>query len=202
MDARQLKSRQKLHAAVLDLAERSSIADLTVSALSTRAGVHRSTFYEHASSPVDLLQAALGSELDEIRDRFLVGADEADAAAAVLGTTTAVLDHVDAHAAIYQRGLGDGSSGASLHAMLSAHFQDSIRLLVSTGAVVLPAGVGGMSANGIREGVAHFIADGTVGLIEAWLQGQPPRDKAQFLQLFAELVPSWWPLADNETITP
>ena len=42
-----------------------------MTAVARRGRVHRSTFYEHAASPGDLLRAALTAELDALRERHL-----------------------------------------------------------------------------------------------------------------------------------
>ena len=65
MDARQLRSRSKLFAAILELAADVRAEDLSVTEVASAAGVHRSTFYEHAESPAALLREALEAELDE-----------------------------------------------------------------------------------------------------------------------------------------
>jgi len=194
MDARQRRSLEKLTRAILKLASDGPVDALSVSQVAELAGVHRSTFYEHASSPTDLLQTALRNELDALREEFLGGVTAADVATAVTGVTEAVLHHVDSHASIYQRALGAGSAAASLHSMLSAHFQESTRLLLRHGALTIPVRVAGLPDDGIREGVAHFVADGFVGLIEVWLQSPSPRETGPILALFAHLVPSWWPM--------
>ena len=51
MDPRKQRSRDRLYAAVLALAADQSISSLTVTQIADAAGVHRSTFYEHAESP-------------------------------------------------------------------------------------------------------------------------------------------------------
>jgi AcrR family transcriptional regulator len=187
VDPRQLKTRARLADAVLALATERPISDVTVSELAAAASVHRSTFYEHAASPAELLQSVLQQELDELR-MPLVGLT-GDTDVAVTQVTAAVLRHIDAHEAIYSRGLGDGSGSASLHAMLSTHFRGSIDLLFEQGSVELPNG-----SRLDRDTVAGWISDGTVGAIEAWLRGPQPHDVDVFLEQFAQLVPAWWPV--------
>jgi AcrR family transcriptional regulator len=63
MDARSHRSQESLRSAVLTLAARSPIADVTASAICREAGVTRDTFYRHTTSPVDLLADALGAEI-------------------------------------------------------------------------------------------------------------------------------------------
>jgi len=186
MDARWQRSRSKLTTAVLALASTQSADNLTASSIAAHAGVHRSTFYEHATSPMDLLQSALSEELDAIRARYLDNAGPDDAMTAVTNATVDVLIHADRHAAIYRAGLK-----LSLHSMLSEHFQESTRVLLRHGAIQIP---GDADAPGVAASVARFFADGTVGIIAVWLDGSEPRDPLAPLRLLGNLTPSWWPV--------
>lgn len=195
MDARQQKTYARLSAAVLDLATRGPVTDVTVSALAAAAGVHRSTVYEYAASPAQLLERVLRGELDALRAEYLVDVDPSDAAAAVVGVTRAVLRHVDEHDVVYRRGLGAESGAASLHPMLSDHFQASIDLLLDQHSLVVPAG-----DDIERRAVARYLADGTIGAIDVWLTRPRPRDVDAFLALVGRLTPAWWPGGDAEAL--
>ena len=188
MDARWQRSRSKLTTAVLALASTQSADNLTASSIAAHAGVHRSTFYEHATSPMDLLQSALSEELDAIRARYLDNAGPDDAMTAVTNATVDVLIHADRHAAIYRAGLK-----LSLHSMLSEHFQESTHVLLRHGVITIPFGEPGDQV--VAESVARFIADGTVGIIAVWLESPAPRDPVALLRQLSYLVPEWWPLA-------
>jgi AcrR family transcriptional regulator len=189
VDPRQQKTRARLAEAVLALATECPISEVTVSELAAKAGVHRSTFYEHAASPIDLLQSVLRDELDEIRGHYLVGSTPEQAAAVITSTTERVLRHIDKHDAIYRRGLGEGSGSASLQPLLSSHFRGSIDLLFSQGSVALPPRLD-------RDTASAYIADGTVGAIEVWLRAPSPRDLGAFLAQIARSAPAWWPIGD------
>ncbi|WP_431218485.1 TetR/AcrR family transcriptional regulator [Leifsonia xyli] len=188
MDARQQKTYARLSAAVLELATRGPVGDVTVSALAAAADVHRSTVYEYAGSPADLLQRVLRSELDTLRSEYLLDVEPSDAAAAVIGVTRAVLRHVDHYDVIYRRGLGAESGSASLHAMLSEHFQGSVELLLEQHSLVVPA-----EDDTDRRAIARWLADGTIGAIDVWLTRPRPRDVDAFLALVGRLTPAWWP---------
>lgn len=188
MDARQQKTLARLSATILDLASRGPVSEVTVSALAAAAGVHRSTVYEYAPSPAALLESVLRSELDALRTEYLVDVEPSDAGAAVVGVTRAVLRHVDDHDIIYRRGLGTESGAASLHAMLSEHFQASIELLLHQHSLVVPA-----DDDMERRAIARYLADGTIGAIDVWLTRPRPRDVDAFLALVGRLTPAWWP---------
>ncbi len=191
MDARQRRTRERLHAVVLELACEQPVTDLSVTQVAAAAGVHRSTFYEHASSPVDLLQQALLADLDRIRDELL--ADTTTRVdQAVTRTTEAVLLHVERHAEIYRRGLGEGSGAASLHAVLSGHFLATSRRLRELARVDVRVPVDGVPDDAVADAAARFIADGTVGVIEGWLDAPEPRVE-DFMRVYVRLLPDWWP---------
>ncbi len=188
LDARQEKTLARLTSAVLALAAEQPITEVTVSRLAATAGVHRSTVYEYAASPVALLQRVLRGELDALRAEYLVDVAPDDAAAAIGGVTRAVLRHVDGHDAIYRRGLGVEGAGAGLDAMLSEHFQGSIELLLQQHSVTVPA------ADELeRRAIERYLADGIIGAIDVWLTRPRPRDVEALLALLERLTPPWWP---------
>jgi AcrR family transcriptional regulator len=196
MDARQVRSRAALTAAILELSTKRPVDSLTVSEIADQAGVHRSTFYEHAASPMELLQMVLSGELDEAR-ALLDPVAETDAGAAVSAVTEAVLEHVDRYDAIYTRGLGADSGSGSLHWMLSEHFKETSRMLLQRDVFSVPLRIDGMTQSQLEGSVTGYVASGAVGAIEAWLTTPKPRQTRPFLELFAALVPSWWPIDRN-----
>jgi AcrR family transcriptional regulator len=193
LDARQQRTRAQLHAAVLDLAERTPAGSITVTALAERAGIHRSTVYEHAASPSALLQQALRAELDALRDEHLRDVPAGETAQALRRVTRGVIEHVDRHAAIYRR--LDDAHESSLHAFLSEHFQESSRLLVARTDLVIPFGVPGLDDATVTAATVRFVADGVVGVLAVWVALPEPRDIDAALTLLAELLPAWWPRA-------
>ncbi|MFF1635120.1 TetR/AcrR family transcriptional regulator [Leifsonia sp. NPDC058248] len=188
MDARQQRTLARLSEVILDLATESPVTEVTVSRLASTAGVHRSTVYTYASSPVELLHRVLRGELDALRDQYLVDIAPADAVAAIRGVTRAVLHHVDQHDEVYRRGLGEDSGSASLHALLSEHFQGSIALLLEQHSVEVPA-----ADTAERRMIGRYMADGIIGAIAVWLDGEPPRDVDALLDLLTRVAPAWWP---------
>lgn len=188
MDARREKTTARLREAVLELATAGPITDVSVSRLAQKARVHRSTIYTYASSPVELLQSVLRAELDALRDAYLVDVAPEDALTAITGVTRAVLEHVSEHDAIYRRGLGADSGSASLHALLSEHFEGSIELLLDQHSVSVPA-----AGDQERRMISRYLADGIIGAIDVWLNGPPPRDVDALFALLSRVTPPWWP---------
>lgn len=171
--------------AVLALAGEREIAAVTVTDVAAIAGVHRTTFYEHAASPVDLLRAALAAELDPLRAR-LDGATAADAAERMRSVTLGVLDHLDRREAVYRR--LDDAAGSAVQAFLGAHFQASARLLVDLGAVTVPTAPGVPVELG-RTMALRYVADGHVGALAVWLGTPAPRDRDAVLRTLALVLP-------------
>lgn len=197
MDSRQKKTRAKLASVVLSLASERPASDITASEIAIAAEINRSTFYQHATSPVSLLEAVLRDELDELRDRYLGEADletAPQASEAIERVTVAVLEHVDSHAAIYTRGLGEGSGAASLQPLLSQHFTGSIELLLERHALTVPSSTPVPSPGFMADAAARFIANGTVGALEVWLSTPSPRSTDAFMAAYRVFLPSWWPL--------
>lgn len=191
MDARLRRSQERLHAAVLRLAGERPVADLSVTEVAAAAEVHRSTFYEHAESPGALLEAALLAELDQLRADLLAATDP-DVGRSVGATTRAVLRHVERHAEVYRRGLGAGSGGGSLHALLSGHFRETSRRLLAERRVAIGVPVDGVATDLVDDVAVRFLADGTVGAIEAWLE-RPELSADDVVQTYEALLPTWWP---------
>ncbi|MDQ8043869.1 MAG: hypothetical protein AAGC46_14395 [Solirubrobacteraceae bacterium] len=189
-DPRQVRTRERLDAAVLGLAADAPVADLTMTALAREARVHRSTIHEYASSPGDLLRQALLGELDRLR-AGLLDDPARDTGEAMREVTGRVLEHVRRHAAIYRRGLAADSGDGSLHGMLSEHFLESIRSLDRQRRLRWPDRVPGLPQAQLKDAAARFVAQGTVGAIQGWLD-QPDPTVRSFEALYARLVPAWW----------
>ncbi|GAB3245508.1 TetR/AcrR family transcriptional regulator [Kineosporia babensis] len=191
MDARQRRSRERLHQAVLRLAEERPVTQVSVSELAREAGVHRSTFYEHANSPDDLLRQALLVDLDALRQPLLAdtGADLATVASEV---TQGVMRHIESRIAIYRRDLAY-SSEVGLRSMLGAHFLESSRILLELARVRIEMPVAGVPDDAAADIAARLIADGTVGAIAGWLE-HPELSVEDFLSVYVQMLPAWWPL--------
>ncbi|WP_045732703.1 TetR family transcriptional regulator [Pseudarthrobacter chlorophenolicus] len=189
-DPRAVRSREKLAAAILDLAGEHDAGALAAGQVAAAAGVNRSTFYQHAASPAALLRKVLSDELDVLRTEHLSAAG-GDIGPAIGAVTAGVVRHLDRHRAIYRRGLVTEPGTGGLHAMLGAHFEVSVRQLLERRAIAVPAPDG-------REVpppmVARFIAYGVVGALESRLVEASPRPVDEFLADLRELLPEWWPI--------
>jgi AcrR family transcriptional regulator len=189
---RTLRTRARLFEAVLELAAERDVAEVTATDVATRAGVHRTTFYEYADAPVALLRQALADGLDILREHHLRGSTPADVAERVHRVTLGVLDHLEEHEEVYRR--LDDATGSALQAFLSTHFQTSARLLVEQGALAIPP-VAGVDPGLVADLAVRYIADGYVGAFAVWLRTPAPRDREALFRVLDGLLPSWWPSA-------
>ena len=192
MDARQRRSRERLHQAVLMLAEERPVTQVSVSELAREAGVHRSTFYEHASSVDDLLRQALMVDLDALRERLLTDGT-ADVAEVATEVTVGVMRHIQQHIAIYRRDLAY-TSEVGLRSMLGAHFLESGRLLLELARKRIEVPGTGVPEEVAADIAARMVADGTVGAIAGWLE-RPELSIEDFMPVYVQMLPPWWPLS-------
>lgn len=181
MDARSRRSRELLRAAVLDLAGRMPIADVTVSAICVEAGVTRDTFYRHAESPVDLLADALSAEIAEAME-ILPRTD------AIGDAERALLEHVARRADVY-RGAMHPLLAAPVRSNLERSIRSGLDLWTTLHPEIVPDTFSGDLA-AMRIAIAYAAA-GTVGSIEEWLRnGDDDIDRAVRVILAAS--PEWW----------
>lgn len=181
MDARSQRSREALRGAVLRLAERIPISEVTASAICAEAGVTRDTFYRHAESPTALLADAL--------------ADEIAVAMQVLPRTEtigdgerALISHVHRRAEVYR---------GAMHPLLAAPVRHALERSIREGLVlwaglhphIVPA-LFADDTSAMRIAVAYAAA-GTVGAIEEWL-GSGDDDTDRAVRLILAASPEWW----------
>lgn len=194
MDARSARSRHRLTTAVIALASEQPIGDVTAAAVAVEAEVNRSTFYQHAESPAALLRTALRDELDGMRADLVAAAQPDAVAEAVSASTFRVIDHVERHAAIYERELSPFAS-SGVFVMLAQHLAESIRLLVELGAVRVPHDDEHPRPESLVDTAAHVVASGAVGAIGVWLREPEPRDRGLLVAHWRVALPDWWPVA-------
>lgn len=184
-DPRFVRSRSRLHEAVLELAAELPLSKITVTALATRAEVHRSTVYDHASSPTEILRQALYVELDELRGRFIV-----DESGSVTELVQGVITHLERHRAIYRR-MND-EDGAQIREILSTHFQTSLGMLIRRERMTFPDLNLTLTQQEIARVATQALCDTHVGVFAWWLNMPEPRDPQVALSLMELVVPRWW----------
>ncbi|ROR82100.1 transcriptional regulator, TetR family [Plantibacter flavus] len=201
MDARQRRTRARLARTILQLAAERPTSEISVSEIAAQAGINRSTFYQHAAAPCELLESVLAEELTELSLTHLSTVSTDDAAAVIARVTVATLRHLDERADVYRVGLGDDVIGASLQPMLNRIFTATILDVFERGAITFP------HADCLNEeqrelfvrSAALFVAAGSVATFRVWLDTPAPRDIASFLEVTSVLLPSWWPFDLEQT---
>jgi len=190
-DARWHRSRTALSAAILELAAEKPLSKITAFEVAERAGVNRSTFYKHAKSPGGLLRATLREDLDKIRELTMSDTLHSPPGVVIRTASHNVLVHVVGHRSVYGPALG-GSDEVGLQQLLSGYIESTFRAIFESGHVQLP-----YSENERALGssfAARFIAQGTVGVIAAWMEESDELDIDAFLDRFASVLPDWFPL--------
>ncbi|WP_062519933.1 TetR/AcrR family transcriptional regulator [Demequina silvatica] len=170
MDARIVRTRTRLQEALFALTRERGLEEISVSDIVARAGVNRSTFYQHYSDKETLLADALdliaeqsGAQLGDVD----LGAAEPPA------VLVSYLEHIAEHRDLYRRVYTEPGYGAVL-ARLRAHMMDAIRGAATQVGSLTPLGAP-------VEVVAAGVSGTVVGVIGAWLQLEeqvPPAEAA------------------------
>ena len=163
MDTRVERTRRSLQQALLELARESALDDITIGDIALRAGVNRSSFYQHYSDKETLLADALDAA--ELEAGAPIPAFNGALPFHAPADFVAYLAHFETNAELYRIVLGErGSSVAS--ARLRARF-----------ASVASAGVlssGSRAFDGVPlDVVGAGIAGSVLAVIEAWLSSDP-----------------------------
>lgn len=108
MDPRTERTRNSLQDTLLELARDSDLDNISVAQIVTRAGVNRSSFYQHYSDKDVLLADALERQLVALTDSFV--ARELSETASMSEKLSGFLAHVRENAEIYRRALGPNGS--------------------------------------------------------------------------------------------
>jgi AcrR family transcriptional regulator len=189
MDARTTRTRARLHAAVLELATTTPVADVSAAAVCRAAGVTRDTFYRHTTDPAALLGDALAAELDDA-----VG----DAPDGPIGVAERrLLQHVADRAAVY-RGAMRPVLAAPVRSTLERHLREGLHRYAVAHPEIVPSS---LADDADLRLAAAYAAAGTVGAVEEWLRsGDDDVEHAARVVLAAS--PSWWLRADDPDPDP
>lgn len=118
-DPRYVRSRLKLRAALLELADEDT-SKLSVSAVCERTRIDRATFYRHFDDLDGLLEDTLRSLADEGADEWLAISEGSGLQVETsVGLMTAYFEQVIAHWELYRWALGPGGSARVIHSILT-----------------------------------------------------------------------------------
>lgn len=161
MDPRIARTRASLQSALLELAHDGGLAAVTVGEITERAGVNRSTFYQHYDDKDTLLADALDAAMVQVGDT-LGGAVDAEGIPVEI---YAYLAHVRDNATLYRDVLGDHGS-----AVVAARLRQRLDAIVVSSIAAAPA-------NPYRDVpldvVSAGISGAALGVVRAWLTRDP-----------------------------
>lgn len=160
MDPRIARTRRSLREALFSLARERPLEQISVSDIAERAGVNRSTYYQHYTDKDTLLAEALDATLEDTID----AEDELseDSGQRIL---LSYLRHVADHAELYRALLGAQGSAAvqvRMQQRVQAILQDAYEREGAAFAPGLPPRV-----------AAAALAGSGVAVIRAWLESEP-----------------------------
>lgn len=192
VDSRIVQTRAALTRTVLELASERPISEIPVSEIARRAGVNRATFYNHYSSPGELLAAVIRIELDRVRiqDHRAREAPQSDDGDVTYRTIESLVEFIEENRRVFELALLQDRD-AALHRALCSHMQVSCRQHLerfATGTRPIPD----------VDIVSRFVAEGIVGGIEAWL-ARPEVNDTLLTEAIVASLPQWWDEPERST---
>jgi AcrR family transcriptional regulator len=189
-DPRAVRTREKLICAFNEAVLGSDPSKMSVSALARAAGVNRTSFYSHFSSPEDLAIHALSELFDVVGNADIVMRSQHS----VSGTEASrralrdIVGFVAERRVSYARLLGPGAAPQLVQAVTEAFTERTVEALERMD--VRPP-----DADPVIT--ARFLAGGVLGVISDWLSGpqaQPARGQCspdELVEALIQCLPGW-----------
>jgi AcrR family transcriptional regulator len=171
--------------AIVELASERPISQVTIADLADRAGVTRATFYNHYTSPLELLIQILLADLERVHrledERRTEGGRSA---AQILRLSIAdVADHIERFKPVYLQAVHDPADGGVYEALVR-HFTDyAVAFIAQCTHPNLP--------DADHDLMAQFVAHGFAGAIKAWLSDSSVAE-ADLVGAALACAPVWW----------
>jgi AcrR family transcriptional regulator len=184
-DPRIVRTAQSCEVAIVELASEQPISQITVADLAERAKLTRATFYNHYTSPLELLIQVLLADLERAHlHEEERRADGGLSAAEMLRLSIVdVAHHIERFGAVYRQSVYDPADGGVYEALVR-HFTDyAVAFIARCSHPDLP------DAN--HNVVAQFVAHGFAGAIKAWLSDNSVTKK-DLVNAAAACAPVWW----------
>ncbi|HCI73556.1 MAG TPA: hypothetical protein DHV42_03340 [Lachnospiraceae bacterium] len=157
--------------ALLELIEQQPLVNISITAVCDTADVHRSTFYKYYTDIADLL-----NEIEQdILDQIPVPKQDEDKSQ-LLKKTTAFFDFVKQSEKTF-RILFSESAGSSFITRLVDHLRSGYILLE------VDSDTDELTAQFIR----HYIANGTVGMLRAWINSDYPVSSHRIAEMMYDM---------------
>jgi AcrR family transcriptional regulator len=184
-DPRIVRTAQACEEAIVELASERPISQVTIADLADRAGVTRATFYNHYTSPLDLLIQVLLADLERAHrledDRRTEGGHSA--AEMLRLSIVDVADHIERFKPVYRHTVHDPADGGVYEALVR-HFTDyAVAFIARCSHPELP--------DADHDVMAHFVAHGFAGAIRAWLSNTSVT-KVELVEATVACAPIWW----------
>lgn len=163
MDPRAARTRTALHRAILELAAERPIAEIPATEIVARAGVNRSSLYQHFGDREELLASALES-IEDAHTR-IDGPVTLTGQAGPPQELRRFVEHFSEYAAVYRTALGPHGSArvaARVRARITTLVREGITLSAMDGRSSLPL-----------EVEAAGTAGALLGIIEEWIRREP-----------------------------
>lgn len=181
-DRRVVRTREAVHAALIQLILERGYDAITVNEIIARSNVARSTFYAHHSGKDSVLQAGVGS----LREHLTKSQRELRAASGgrvlPLAFSLIMFEHADGHRDLYQALLGDRGGMAvlgSIRQMIGKLIQQELEQVAGKtprrGSVPLAA-------------MVRFTSDAFMSILAWWLEAKPRPSPAEGDRIFRQLV--------------
>lgn len=187
-DPRYRRTRRLLVGAVMELAADRPAAQISVSELAGRAGVSRSAFYAHASSPSELLADHLVSRLDPFLERLggVLEEDPEDYLLRWRAIYVELLEAVREDRLVYAHIFDSDDSGVVL-ARLRARLREAAEVFV---AHVVDHLEEPPTPLWQRMAVAQHVSN-TVVVLDSWLADGASEEPETVVDTFISLAPPW-----------
>ncbi|MGN9820624.1 TetR/AcrR family transcriptional regulator [Streptomyces sp. SD11] len=176
MDPRTRRSRSALETALRELIAERDLSQISVSDITKRAGVNRSTFYEHYTDAHDLAAAACTTVFDELvaASPTVVPPLNAEGSPTV-DLLPELFAHVAEHAPLYRALLGDDGSARVINHLLhrmaiAAHVRRIPTETVEPTETPGATGAGEDPADIPHDPAATFVAGAVLGTVIDWLR--------------------------------
>lgn len=185
-DPRFLRSQERLHNALLEIAVQQAPEFITVTALANAAEVHRSTVYEHADSIQQLLHQAITAELTKLTAGIPTGGSSS---LRLSDEMKRVLTYVETRPQLFQR-MTEPSGvviAEALSSFISGLMHDAAPKFDHT-----HLDSTSFDHDTVTRITVRAAADAMVRVIAEWIMQPASRTQHEALQVIDHVLPAWW----------
>ncbi|MGS2648217.1 TetR/AcrR family transcriptional regulator [Streptosporangium sp. G12] len=186
-DRRVRRTHTALARALIELVEERDLSRITVADVAERAGVSRSTFYDHYRDVHELAEAACTAMIDGLIESLPgPGPETADPAPEATQSLEAFFASLAEHAGLYRTLLGPQGSARvvdHIRRRIAAAVHERLHQITADD----PVGYSGPPSDIPHDVPAAFTAGALIGVAADWLQRGCPRPPAEMATLT-------WPL--------